>query len=108
MPKGDYLGELELLVLSAINRLGNDAYGVTIRQEIERQTKRHTSIGAVYSALERLHRKRFVAFRLSDPLPVQGGRARKYAGLTAAGERTLRVSREGFARMFDLPLNARG
>jgi DNA-binding PadR family transcriptional regulator len=104
MPKGQYLGELELLVLSAINLLGEDAYGVTIRREIESRTGRDAPMGVIYSALARLHQKGLVSFSLSDPLPVRGGRARKRVRLTAAGTRELRTSTEGLARMLNLRL----
>lgn len=104
MPKGEYLGELELLVLSAISLLGDDAYGVTIRREIQTRTGRDAPMGVIYSALARLEQKGFVAFSLSDPLPVRGGRARKYARLTPAGARTLRTSTEGLAKMLNLRL----
>ena len=89
MPKGQFLGEFELYVLGALARLGEDAYGVTIRQEIEDQCNRAVTIGAVYSTLSRLEEKGFVAFRISDPEPVPGGRAIKYARLTAEGRRAL-------------------
>jgi PadR family transcriptional regulator, regulatory protein PadR len=102
MAKGEYLGELELLVLSAVKHLGGDAYGMTIRQEIERRTGRDASIGAVYSTLGRLELKGFVSFHLTDPLPVQGGRARKVARLTAAGSRALRTTTDALARMLEL------
>jgi DNA-binding PadR family transcriptional regulator len=107
MPKGEYLGELELLVLSAISQLGDDAYGVTIRERIEHATGRDAPIGVIYSALTRLEQKGYVAVRLSDPLPIRGGRARKYARLTAAGARSLRDSTEALANMLNLRLPAR-
>jgi PadR family transcriptional regulator, regulatory protein PadR len=99
MPKGRYLGEFELYVMSALARLGDDAYGVSIRQEIERRSGRRVAIGAVYATLARLGDKGLVAFRESEPLPVQGGRARKYARLTPAGRRALQHSTAMLARM---------
>jgi PadR family transcriptional regulator PadR len=104
MPKGEYLGELELLVLSAISLLGDEAYGVTIRREIDARTGREAPMGVIYSALARLEQKGYIAFSLSDPLPVRGGRARKYARLTPDGVRTLRTSTEGLAKMLNLRL----
>ena len=89
MPKGQFLGEFELYVMGALARLGDDAYGVTIRQEIESQCGRAVTIGAVYATLSRLHDKGYVAFRISDPLPVPGGRSKKYARLTADGKHAL-------------------
>lgn len=99
MPKGQYLGEFELYVMSALSLLGDEAYGMTIRQEIERRSGRRVAIGAVYATLARLAAKGYVAFRVSDPLPVQGGRARKHARLTPAGRRALSASTAMLARM---------
>jgi PadR family transcriptional regulator, regulatory protein PadR len=90
--KGDLLGEFELYILAALEQLGDDAYGVTIKNEIETRSGRSTSFGAVYATLERLGAKGYVAFSISDPEPVQGGRSRKYARLTPAGRRALRES----------------
>jgi PadR family transcriptional regulator, regulatory protein PadR len=99
MPKGRYLAEFELYVMSALLILGDEAYGVTIRQEIERRSGRRVAIGAVYATLARLADKGYVASRVSDPLPFQGGRARKFVRLTAAGRRALRDSTEMLVRM---------
>ena len=99
MPKGDFVGEFELYVLLAIVHLGGDAYGVRIRKEIERRTGREIVIGALYATLGRLKDKDLVAFTLSDPKPVQGGRARKHYRLTPAGQRALRHSTSMLSRM---------
>src|SRR3954465_7448321 len=99
MAKGDFVGEFELYVLLALAHLGDDAYGVTIRREIEGRTGREIAIGAVYATLSRLEDKGLVRFRISDPQPVQGGRSRKYFMLTAAGHRALRPSTGMLARM---------
>lgn len=106
MPKGQYLGEFELYVLSALARLGADAYGMTVRREIEERAGRPVAIGAVYATLDRLAEKGLVSFSISDPLPVPGGRARKHAKLTAEGRRTLEHSTRMLARM--LPSLAAG
>lgn len=60
MSKRDYLGEFEHIVLLAVLRLGKEAYGVTVRQEIEARTGREVSIGAVYATLDRLEGKGYV------------------------------------------------
>ena len=99
MAKGAYLGEFEIFVLAALERLGDEAYGVTIRNEIEERSGRPTSIGAVYITLARLADKGFVSFWVSEPLPVQGGRARKHARLTAPGRRAMRSSVRALERM---------
>jgi DNA-binding PadR family transcriptional regulator len=90
MPKGTFLGEFELYVMGALLRLGDEAYGVTIRQEIEEQCGRAVAIGAVYATLARLETKGYVTFSISEPTPVPGGRSKKYARLTPEGRRALR------------------
>jgi PadR family transcriptional regulator PadR len=89
MPKGQRLAEFELYVMSALARLGDDAYGMTIRTEIETRCGRPVAIGAVYATLARLYDKGHVTFRISAPRPVPGGRSRKHVHLTAAGRRAL-------------------
>jgi PadR family transcriptional regulator PadR len=99
MAKGDFLGEFELYVMLALAQLGPNGYGIAIRQEIARRTGRDVAIGAVYATLSRLEAKRLVRHTLSDPMPVQGGRARKYFTLTADGERSLQHATSMLARM---------
>jgi DNA-binding PadR family transcriptional regulator len=96
----DTLGEFEQLVLLAIVRLGDDAYGVTIRREIEARTGRDVAIGALYTSLDRLERKGFVASAMSEPTAERGGRSRRHFRLKAAGAAALRQSRERLARMW--------
>jgi DNA-binding PadR family transcriptional regulator len=95
------LGELELLVMLALLRLGDDAYGVSIRQEIERRAGHDVAIGAIYATLARLEEKRFVSSWLSDPLPMRGGRARKHWKLTALGERALKSAASSLVGMLE-------
>ena len=101
MPKGSFLGEFEVIVLAALQRLGDDAYAVTIKRDIEQRAERPASIGAVHAALGRFADKGFVSFRISDPLPVPGGRSRKYSRITPAGRRALQQSTAALARMID-------
>jgi DNA-binding PadR family transcriptional regulator len=101
MSKGKFLAEFELYIMLALARLGDDAYGVSIRQEIEAKTGRPVSIGAVYATLGRLGDKGLVEFHTSDPLPVQGGRSRKYFHLTPEGRAALSHSAEMLSRMMD-------
>ena len=101
MPKGDFVGEFELYVMLALSHVEPEAYGVTIRREIETRTGRTIAIGAVYATLARLEEKGLVQFRISDPQPVQGGRAKKYFSLTRSGARALRHSTAMLARMID-------
>ena len=95
----DYLGEFEHLVMLAIVRLEGDAYGVTIRQELEQQGGRSASFGAVYSTLRRLEAKGYIVSRTSAPEPVAGGRARKLFTATAAGLEITRRSQRLLERM---------
>jgi DNA-binding PadR family transcriptional regulator len=102
----DSLGEFEQSVLLAIAHLGEDAYGVAVRREIERRTQRTVAVGALYTALDRLERKGYVASRMSDPVPERGGRSKRYFRLKAAGATALRQARERINRMWDgLPEN---
>lgn len=88
----DSLGELEHLVLLVIVRLGSEAYGVPIVDELRRHTRRPVLRPSVYLALRRLEEKGLIRSRLGEPEPRRGGRARKYVQLTAAARRQLRES----------------
>ncbi len=101
MSKGKFLAEFELLVMLALARLRDDAYGVSIRQEIEGRTGRPVSIGAVYATLGRLSDKALVTHAVSSPLPVPGGRSRKYFHLTTTGRRALAHSAAMLTQMMD-------
>ena len=94
------LGEFEQSVLLAVAHLGADAYGVSVRREIERRTGRSIAIGALYTAFDRLERKGYVSSTMSDPTPERGGRSRRYFRLRPAGATALRQSRATFERMW--------
>ena len=79
------LGEFEYLLLSAAARLGDEAYGAAIRQEIETATRSRCSIGALYTTLDRLEAKGFVTTRMGDPTPQRGGRPKRMVRVTAKG-----------------------
>lgn len=81
----DYLGEFEHIVVLALLRLEDRAYGVPVRQEIEFRTHREVSIGAVYATLDRLERKGYVKSRRGDPTPERGGRSKRFFRVTAKG-----------------------
>lgn len=84
-----YLGEFEELMLLAIVRLRDNAYGMTIRQTIDEVTGRTTSIGAVYTTLERMEQKGFVKSHQGEATPERGGRAKRYFELTGTGAQAL-------------------
>ena len=100
MPKPNYLGEFELLVMLIVMRLGEGAYGVTVSREIERQTGRDVAFGTVYATLERLQQKGLVSSHLGDATPERGGRAKRYFRVTATGLRTVRETRRGLIRLW--------
>jgi len=85
MPEVPSLGEFEQVVLLAILRLGEKAYGVTIRAEITKQTGRDPSPGALYTTLDRLEEKGLASSRFGDPTPQRGGRAKRYFSVSAHG-----------------------
>ncbi len=93
------LGEFEQLVLLALMRLGPDAYGATIRREIEARTGRDLAISAVYVTLERLEIKGLVKSRIGDPTPQRGGRRRKHFAVQPAGRRAITVACRAFKLM---------
>jgi DNA-binding PadR family transcriptional regulator len=100
MKHPDRLGEFEQGVLLAIVHLDDDAYGVTIRREIESRSKRPVSVGALYTALDRLEEKGYVTSTMSAPEARRGGRSKRHFRITPAGGSALRVSREFLTRMW--------
>ena len=95
----DRLGEFEILVLAALMRLGDDAYGVSIRRAIEDRAGRAVSIGAVYTTLGRLERKGLVTSHVGEPTAERGGRAKKYFRAEAAGQKALTNAVRAIGRM---------
>ena len=95
-----YLGDFELMVLLALMRLGDDAYGVPISREIEQQCGREVALGSVYAALERLEDKGLVASDLGVPTPKRGGRAKRYFHVTRKGMREVRQTRRGLINLW--------
>jgi PadR family transcriptional regulator, regulatory protein PadR len=95
----DPLGSLEHIVLLAVTRLGSNAYGMTVRVEIEKTTGRDISIGAVYATLGRLESKGFVKSFTGEPTAERGGRAKRYFRMTADGKGALRNTHEMLQKM---------
>ena len=92
--KGTYLGEFEEIVLLAVGILRDDAYGVSIRQEIEDQTQRKVNIGAVHTALHRLEDKGYLSSKFGEAEEVRGGKRKRLFTLTALGIRQLREAHD--------------
>jgi DNA-binding PadR family transcriptional regulator len=105
--KGDHIGEFEELVLLAVAGLSG-AYGVSVKQRLDAETSRDITIGAVYSALERLEDKALVS-STDVPGPAErGGRRRREFTITSEGRRILRELRDVRARLWRAaPLRAR-
>lgn len=99
---GQNLGEFELMVLLAALQLGEEeAYAVSIVDEIRARTGRSVQRAAVYVTLQRLEAKRLVATRLGDPRPERGGKARRVVRVTPAGLEAVREARGAFRSMWD-------
>ncbi len=79
------LGEFEYLLITASIRLGEHAYGASIRQEIATTTGRACSIGALYTTIDRLERKGLVRTWMGEPTGERGGRAKRMIEVTPAG-----------------------
>ena len=95
----DYLGEFEHIIILALLRLEDRAYGVTVRQEIELRTQREVSIGAVYATLARLESKGYVKSHRGDPTPERGGRSKRFFRVTAKGVGTVNRTHRALLRM---------
>ncbi len=95
------LGEFEQIVLLAILRLGEDAYGVTIRREIQERIGRDPSPGALYTTLDRLEDKGLLRSRLGDPTPQRGGRAKRYFKVTARGVQSIARVQRAYQKLLD-------
>ena len=98
---GDTLGGFEKLLLLAILRLKEDAYGASIFEELERRTDRDTSPGAVYVTLRRLEAKGMVRGQEGPPTPERGGRAKKIYSIEPAGLSALQAARREWDAMAD-------
>ena|ERR1051326_2969606 len=96
----NHLGEFELIVLLAVLRLKDKAYGVPVRREIELRGGRATSVGALYSTLDRLEAKGYVESWFAEPEPLRGGRSKRYFRVTADGLAALEYSKRVLDRMW--------
>lgn len=95
------LGAFEEMVLLAVGALGENAYGVTIKAELEAQLKKNLSIGALYAALQRLEEKNWVDTRTGGITEKQGGRRKQYYDITKEGVAALSEVRSMRNELFD-------
>jgi PadR family transcriptional regulator PadR len=95
-----YLATFELMVLLAVLRVGEKAYGVSISRDIEDKSGRAVALASVYAALERLEEKALVTSELGEATAERGGRAKKYFRVTAAGVREVRDTQRSLTKLW--------
>jgi DNA-binding PadR family transcriptional regulator len=100
MPDRTFLGEFEHMLLAAVIRLGEDAYGASILAEIEEQAGRRVPSGSLSVTLDRLERKGLIASHAGDPEPSRGGRPKRFVRITPAGLRAVREVREAMLKLW--------
>lgn len=101
MMHGTFIGELEQMMLLAILRSGDEAYGAAIVRELERTAGRRVSRGSVYVTLDRMESKGWIESSASAPRPERGGRPRRLLRVTPEGLAELRKSRDALLRLWD-------
>ena len=94
------LGHFELLVLLALLRLEDEAYGVPIAQAIEQSTGKRVILASVYNTLERLEQKGMVRSSIGEPTSERGGRAKRYFAVTPSGLRAVRAAKKALTQLW--------
>src|SRR5215813_9288190 len=100
MRKRGHLGDFELMVLLAVIRLEEEAYGVPISRVIEQETGREVALGSVYAALERLEARGQVSSYLGKPTAERGGRAKRYFRVTPSGLGNVRETQRALIKLW--------
>ena len=101
MPKSAFLGEWEQLVLLALLHLGEHAYALPLRAQLNKRIGRSVSRGALYRTLDRLEQKAFVTWKMhDDDGPLRGGHPRRRFQVTAKGLHALRASRRALTELW--------
>jgi DNA-binding PadR family transcriptional regulator len=95
-----HLTDFELMILLAILRIGENAYGVPIAKEIEQTGKRSVLLGAIYAALDRLEDNGLVASAYGDPTPERGGRAKRFFKVTPRGLKAVKDTQRAFTALW--------
>ena len=95
------LGEMEHLVLLVVLRLGDQAYGMLISEELSERTGHDIAIGSVYAALDRLERRGYITSRIGDPTPQRGGRAKRHFTAERQGVEALAASQALLLGLWD-------
>src|SRR5215216_6210887 len=94
------LTDFELMILLAILRIGDDAYGVAIGREIETTGGRRVVLAAIYAALDRLERNGVVRSSVGDPTPERGGRAKRFFRVTPPGLSAVRETQQALVSLW--------
>ncbi|UCG86840.1 MAG: PadR family transcriptional regulator [Gemmatimonadota bacterium] len=94
-----HAGEFEMLVMLAVLRLGSEAYGVTVREELEQETSRTLTLGTIYKTLGRLEAKGYLSSYTSEPTAERGGRRKKLYEVMPAGLAAVRHSLTDLRRL---------
>lgn len=89
----NYLGHFEEMVLLVVALLGEEAYGLAIKDELESQTQKRASMGSLHSALDRMERKGFLVSKMGGTTKARGGRRKRYFSMTPLGKTTLQKAR---------------
>jgi DNA-binding PadR family transcriptional regulator len=100
MSPRQHLTDLELMVLLAVLKLGDEAYGVPIARELEETAGRTVAMGVVYATLERLEERALVTSDLGQPTPERGGRAKKYFRVTKKGLHDVRATQRALIALW--------
>jgi PadR family transcriptional regulator len=100
MKKQEHLWDFELMVMLALMRLGDTAYGVSISREIEERSGREVALGSVYATLERLEQRGLVSSELGEPTLERGGRAKRHFHVTGKGLRVVRERRRTLMKLW--------
>ena len=100
MTQRAHLSTFELMVMLALARIGERAYGVPIAKEIREHSGRTVVVGSVYAALDRLTEKGLVTSELGEPTPERGGRAKRYFRLTTKGVREARDAQRTLIKLW--------
>ena len=96
----DYLTDFELMILVAILRVGEDAYGVPIARELEETGRRSVLLGAVYAALDRMEKHGLVSSRLGEPTAQRGGKAKRFFTVTSKGVRAVKDTQRALTALW--------
>jgi DNA-binding PadR family transcriptional regulator len=96
----DYLTDFELMILVAILRVGEHAYGVPIARELEETGRRSVLLGAVYAALDRMEKQGLVSSKLGEPTAQRGGKAKRFFAVTSKGVRAVKDAQRALTALW--------